>query len=353
MLGTIQSFQEYDILDLEGAGYEGDGRQLIDWDSDVLLGFGSLIDTLGYINEPNVYVEVDQYDDLGDGTVRTPMLEFSPFDYDYLTTVNFAYPGMKAISDVGDLYEYNPMSGLFSRIRKGVRKIGKKIKGAVKKVGGKIKSGVSKLASGAKKLLSKTPIGKAVVKIGGNLLKTGMKIVKPLSKMVGPIASKIAPVAALVPGAGPLVSAAMTAAGKVGPILKKYGGKLKEIAVVDQKTGRKSKQYKLDATPSQLAKIKSRLEREAQKMRKRPPGQISAMAKSLRKVNQKKRVRKPKRINKKSIAAANRMERLALTDIRDTNRQIIGRIAMRSPRKAREIRQAINVLKASGIQVSF
>jgi hypothetical protein len=143
------------------------------------------------------------------GTYRTPMLELSIDDYDYLQKHGTPYSGMLALGDTGETYVYDGLSGWF-------KKIFKKVKKGVKKVAGKIKKGI-------KKLLKKTKIGRWLIKVGGKLKKIAMKVVRPLVKYVGKYAAKLAPIAAIIPGYGTAIAAALAAAGKVAQLMQKYG----------------------------------------------------------------------------------------------------------------------------------
>jgi hypothetical protein len=337
-------FQEYDLAELDGCGVDGDGVSLENWDDTMLSGFGAYIPQYGIMDGPQIYVETDTYDDLGDGTVRTPMLEFTPFDFDYLQQVNYPYPGMLALSDVGDLYEYDQLSGLFSRIKRGFKKLGKKIK-----------KGVRKVAKKVKKVLSKTKFGRAIIKVAGKIHKVAMKLVKPLSKVVGKFAKKLAPIAAMIPGYGPAISGALMAAGKAANIVKKYGGKLKKVINVDQKTGKRSTGYKLDVkNPKKLRGIQQELKREAEKMKKRPKRDVERLAKKLRNVDPEKTgaQRKGKgRLKKSSIAAAARMTALARKEQVRDNRMVIARAMRNNPERVAQISEHIAALKKLGIRV--
>lgn len=259
-------FKEYDLSKLDYCGVEGDGEALYDWDKEVLLGFGSLIETHGYIDNPGILIEVDESDDLGDGTVRTPMLELSPEDYQYVQTVGFAHPGMLALSDTGYVYRYenDGLGGLGGRFKRFLKKVGKGIKKGWKKVG-----------KGIKKVLKKTKFGRGLIRIGGKIKKFALKIVKPLAKFVGKWAMKLAPIAALIPGIGPAIAGAMLGAGSIAKMASKYGAKLESYTATDPKTGKKTKAYTV-AAPDMKA-FAAGLKSEAKKMEKMSPAKRAAL----------------------------------------------------------------------------
>lgn len=306
---------KYDLLTIEGVGTDTDGQKLSQWDKYMVSGFGSEVHRLGYIDAPqNLAVEVDQYDDLGDGTVLTPMLEVSPNDFEYVKTVGFAYPGMMALSDTGDLYQYNGLSGLFSRIKKGFKKLAKKTVGAVRKK--------------VRKVIAKTKVGRAIIKIGDKVMKVAKKIVVPLAKTVGKWAPKLAPIAALIPGVGPAISGAMLAAGAVGKLVGKYGGKVIDVVAMDEKTGKKTIVKKLDIDPKKQKMLQAELLRTAKKVKRLPDSRVRQMLNNL-KANppSAKNSRPTRRVSPASIAAANKLSKIAKAD---TNAAITARVAAAS-----------------------
>jgi len=328
----------HDLLTLDGAGTEEDGSSLSPWDRYVNLGFGRYVDTMGYIDGPdNIAVRVDEYDDLGDGTVRTPILELAPYDYDYVRTVGFAHPGMMAISDTGDLYEYDGLSGLFSRIRKGFKKI--------------VKKGLKKVHKITKKVLSKTKFGKALIKIGDKVLKTSMKIVVPLAKKVGKWAPRLAPVAALIPGVGPAISGAMLAAGAIGKVVGKYGGVIKDVMVIDEKTGKKKKVQKLDVDPKKKAALVSDLKKAAEQVRKIPESQRKKMMEALR-FHPPEKYRHPIPLSKSSVASAQKLSAMARQDYTGDINAKIAQASGGNARKQNEIAALIRRLEKLGYRTA-
>jgi hypothetical protein len=308
----------YDLLSLEGCGSVGDGEALSPWDKYVNTGFGSLVGQMGVIHEPNIPIEVHADDDLGDGTVRTPMLELTPFDFEYVQTVGFGYPGMMAVSDVGGVYEYQPagdgmLGGWFKRIAKGFKKIAKKaVKGVRKKV---------------RKVMAKTKIGRAIIRIGDKAMAVALKIVKPLAKVVGKWATRLAPIAALIPGVGPAISGAMLAAGAVGKLINKYGGIIEDVVVVDQKTGRKKTVKRLKIDPKKKAQLTNALKAQAAKFKKMPGKQRQRLINSLKKKDPKAHARPAKAASAATIAAAKMMAQKAR---KDYNREVQTKIVQAS-----------------------
>jgi len=320
---------QFDLLTLEGVGEEDDGQELSPWDRYMVSGFGSEVHRLGFINEPrNLAVKVDQYDDLGDGTVLTPMLEVSPNDFEYIKTVGFAYPGMMALSDCGDLYEYDGLSGLFSRIKKGFKKVAKKVvKGARKKI---------------RKVMAKTKFGRALIKIGDKAMQIAKKIVIPLAKQVGKWAPRLAPVAALIPGVGPAISGALLAAGTVGKLVGKYGGQVVDVVALDEKTGKKTIVKKLKIDPNQKKKLAAALKQAAKKAKKLPKSRVKQMLRQLRN-------KPPKKgkslISKASVAAANRLSKIAKADTNAAINKRVANAARGNKAKARQISSLLKQLR--------
>jgi hypothetical protein len=166
-------------------------------------------------------------------TYRTPMLQLSLEDYNYLRQNGKPYSGMIALGDTGEPYVYDGMGGFF-------KKLFKKVKKGVTKIAGKIKKGV-------KKLLKKTKIGRWLIKVGGKIKEIAMKVVKPLIKYVGKYAAKLAPIAAIIPGYGTAIAAALCAAGKVAKLMQKYGvftsGKKGKVRTLGFKRPKQSKKF--------------------------------------------------------------------------------------------------------------
>jgi hypothetical protein len=317
---------KFDLLTLEGVGEENDGQELSPGDKFMVSGFGSEVHRLGYIDQPdNLAVMVDQYDDLGDGTVLTPMLEVSPNDFEYVKTVGFAYPGMMALSDTGDLYEYDGLSGLFSRIKKGFKKVTKKVvKGVRKKV---------------RKVMAKTKVGRALIKIGDKAMKIAKKIVIPLAKQVGKWAPRLAPVAALIPGVGPAISGALLAAGTVGKLVGKYGGQIVDVVALDEKTGKKKIVKKLNIDPKKKAQLQKELLKAASKAKNLPKQRVAQMLATLRNKPPK---GKTKGVSAASIAAANKLSKIASAD---TNAEINRRVAAVAGGNKAKAQQIASLLK--------
>jgi hypothetical protein len=174
----------------------------------------------------------DSWNSVSD-TYRTPMLQLSLEDYNYLQQNGKPYSGMIALGDTGEPYVYDGMGGFF-------KKLFKKVKKGVKKIAGKIKKGV-------KKLLKKTKIGRWLIKVGGKIKKIAMKVVRPLIKFVGKYAAKLAPIAAIIPGYGTAIAAALCAAGKIAKLMQKYdvftSGKKGKVRTLGFKKPKQSKKF--------------------------------------------------------------------------------------------------------------
>lgn len=174
--------------------------------------YGIYSDQMGMLGGMGLAAEVDD-DDMDDyGRAWTPMIEFAPHDYAYLTRRRKAYDGMMGVGDNGAVYEYNGEMGffkkLFRRIKRGVKKVARRAKNI------------------ARKLIRKIPGGKYLLKLGKKVWKISKKLIKPLMKFVGPLASKLAPVAALIPGWGPAIAAGLHMTGKIAKTMKQMGVKL-------------------------------------------------------------------------------------------------------------------------------
>jgi hypothetical protein len=333
----------YDLLNLEGCGIDGDGDDLAPWDQHVLTGFGNRVHDLGAILDPSIQIEMHPDDDLGDGTYRTPMLELSPTDYEYVQTVGFGYPGMMAVSDIGAVYEYQPsgdgaLGGWFKRIRKGIKKLAKKaVKGVRKKV---------------RKVMAKTKIGRALIKIGDKVMNVAMKIVKPLAKVVGKWATRLAPIAALIPGVGPAIAGAMLAAGGIAKVINKYGGIIEDVVVMDQKTGKSKKVKKLKIDPAKKAKLISELKRQAEKVKRLPKSQREQMLAKLRSSDPRKHSRPVKSPAAAAIAAARMMAGKARKDYRQDIAQKVRAAAAGNRTKQRQITNLIKQLEKLGYRTA-
>jgi hypothetical protein len=371
----------FDIRKLEYAGDDGDGLELVPWDKYVFQGFGSLVHTMGYVNEPvGIHVEVDGWDDLGDGTVRTPMLELSGSDYEYVSVVGSPYPGMLAVSDVGAVYEYQPFDdafgGLFKRIAKGIKKIGKKAgqaikKGVVKGANLAVKYGKKQLKkkidalknpmsamtskwkdrlSIGKKLLSKTKFGRAAIKIGDKYIKAGIKIVKPLAKKVGEWAPRLAPVAALIPGVGPAISGAMLSAGTIANRINQYGGQIEQALAMDEKTGVTKKINTLRIDPNNRVKLAKALMKDASKYKRMPNAQIQDMLKNLQKKSPAQYARPLKPITKATAATATRLSRVARTDYNTDIQRKVVQASRGNAARQKQISNLVRQLSALGFR---
>lgn len=294
MLNGNEVFQEDDLLTLDGCGLDGDGTNLIDWNTEILPEFGRHGRRLGAIIAPRLAVEVDQTDDLGDGTVRTPMMEFGEFDFEYLKQVGTPYPKMQAVSDLGDLYEYDALGGLFKRMKRGFRKLRKRIRKGARRI---------------KKVITKTKFGRAIVKVGGKIYKTAMKVVKPLAKKVGKWATRLAPLAMAIPGVGPAISAGMLAAGGVANAINKGLATTQKIVKVAQKTGKITFGKKL--VVKKPAAFKNELKRQATRIKRMPKAELARKIRRLRKMDPRKYTRPALPISKKSMAAAQKLSMLA------------------------------------------
>lgn len=174
--------------------------------------YGAYTDQLGMLPGMGFAAEVDEVDEDDHGRAWTPMLEFAPHDYAYLSKRKKPYDGMGAVGDNGEFYEYDGSLGFFRKLFKRVKK--------------GIKKGLRRAKRFAKKLLRKIPGGKYLLKLGKKVWKVAKKLVKPLMKLVGPLAKKLAPIAALIPGYGPAIAAGLQTVGKVAGLMKKYGAKL-------------------------------------------------------------------------------------------------------------------------------
>jgi hypothetical protein len=241
---------------LDGFGATGDNAEPEDWRKYGLPTWGAYADTMGVISGDTVpfTAQVDQALYGNKVLARTPQIELSPEDYDYVRAMRSAYDGMMGLGDDGTLYQYDGTLGFF-------RKLFRKAKKFVKKVGGKIKRGV-------KRVLKKIPGGKYLMKLGKRVYKIASKIVKPLVKYVGKYAAKLAPVAALIPGYGPAIAGALYSAGKIANLMQKYGAKIKgaagKVRALDFPSGKSAKKFQ-----KALKKAAANQRRAFQKMKRR------------------------------------------------------------------------------------
>jgi len=180
--------------------------------------FGCAIRNMGYIGNANNYtVELGSADYLPDGSGRaiTPILAFSPDDFDYIKTVGCPYPGMKAIGNTGYVYEYvkgtnsnglqGPIINFFKRIGRGIRNF------------------FSTIWNGVKKVFEATKFGRWVLKVVDGVIGFAVKIVKPLAQFVGKYAPALAPVAALIPGIGIPLAGYLLSAGGIAKVFNQFG----------------------------------------------------------------------------------------------------------------------------------
>lgn len=283
---NIEEWDDYGMAGVtESEGYEDP----VDWSMIGLSDWGwvnspnggkvSAVSTYGMIDGAQLngmMAEVDQNDvwDAAAGTYRTPMLELSLDDYQYMAQHGRPYDGMLALGDTGEPYVYDGLSGWF-------KKVFKKIKRGVKKVARKIKSGV-------KKLLKKTKFGRWLIKVGGKIKKIAMKIVRPLVKFVGKYAAKLAPIAAMIPGYGTAIAGALMAAGKIANLMQKYG------VLTEGKKG-KVRTLKVKNPKKNFKPFSKALHLEAERMKKYSKRDPHGFNKLARKMAQKAPVKSPAR----------------------------------------------------------
>jgi len=269
---NIEEWQDYGLDGVAEPEHTEQGP--IEWSMLGLNNWGWLDSPTGRISTTQTYglidgaylggmmAEVDENDNWGGGTVRTPMIELAIDDYNYVNQNGAPYDGMLGLGDTGELYYYDGLSGWFKKLRR-------KIKKKVRKVARRIKRGI-------KKVLKKSKFGRFLLKVGGKIHKIAMKIVKPLVKFVGKYAAKLAPIAALIPGFGPAIAGGLMVAGKVANLMRKYGVKTKGIKGAVR--GLKLKD------PKRLPQFAKALKQEAQKMkrvRQRNPQKFDRRAASL------------------------------------------------------------------------
>ena len=230
MLGySNEEIQDY--TGLVGFGGVDQWGEPDDWESVGLDNWGHLSPILGIINGDDLPLPVEVVTD-SQGLARTPMIELSPSDYNYVQVYKRPYMGMLGLGDDGTVYKWEDNSGMLGG---WFKRLFKKVKKGIKKIGRKIKKGI-------KKVVRMLPGGKLLLKIAKKIHKVAMKIVKPLIKFVGKYASKLAPIAALIPGYGPAIAAGLHAAGKVAKLMTKYGvgfkgkkGKVRSLTAKDPK----------------------------------------------------------------------------------------------------------------------
>jgi hypothetical protein len=244
-------------MGLGGAEDYGSGYEPEDWRNYGLPDYGAFSERMGIMSGEGMNISAQVTPELyGDQVVaRTPLLELTPQDYKYVQVMKKPYAGMMALGDDGAIYEYQDydgMGGFFSRIRKGIKKIGRRIR------------------KGVRKVISKIPGGKYLIKLGKKIWKVAKKFVKPLIKFVGKYAAKLAPVAALIPGWGPAIAAGLYTAGKVANLMTKYGVKIKgavgKVRKLKFKSGKSSKKFQ--KALKRAAKKEARRQKRGGKIRK-------------------------------------------------------------------------------------
>lgn len=239
---------------------------LADWGwMDTPQGKMSAVASYGMINGTQLngmLCEVDDSEDWGNGFVRTPMLELSLDDYDFMVKNGQPYDGMIALGDTGEIYHYDGSLGFFKKLFRRAKK--------------KIKKVARRIKKHAKKILKKSRFGRMLLKVGGKIKRIAMKVVKPLMKFVGKYAAKLAPIAAMIPGYGTAVAGALMAAGKVAKVMSKFG-----VKTSGQKGKVRSLAFK---NPRMLPQFHQALKAEAKKMdqlKRRNPRQFDRLATSL------------------------------------------------------------------------
>jgi hypothetical protein len=175
--------------------------------------FGAYSDMLGIMSGEGLGLAAEVTPQLYGSRVlaRTPMLELSPRDYKYMKVMRRPYDGMMALGDDGAVYEYDGLSGFFSRIRKAVKKVARRVR------------------KGIRKVIKKIPGGKYLLKLGKKIWKVAKKFVRPLAKFVGKYATKLAPIAALIPGYGPAIAAGLYTAGHIAKFMNRVGAVVKAV----------------------------------------------------------------------------------------------------------------------------
>lgn len=240
----LSQWQDY------GLGGDDTGTQEPeDWRMYGIPEYGAYSEMLGVISGdeiPPIAIEVDQGLYGNQVLARTPMLDLTPKDYNYIKLLRKPYAGMLGLGDDGMVYEYDDTLGFFTKIYKAA-------KSAVKSVGRRIKKGASSL-------LKRIPGGKYLIKLGKKIHKIASKLVKPLTKFVGKYAAKLAPVAALIPGYGPAIAAGLYTAGKIANLMNKYG-----VVVKGAKGAVRALKFKGKNKAKKAKKFKKALKRAAEK----------------------------------------------------------------------------------------
>lgn len=261
--GATPTNQQWQDHGLDTVGLAGtDSADPEDWGVHVIKGYGDYVPMMGIIDEPQILMEVDEDDEIQTpygGLVRTQMMEMSPTDYQHVQSYGCPRMGAVALSDDGEVYQYQPnedgtYGGFFKRLFKRAKK--------------GLKRGWRALKSGAKKLIKRLPGGKYLLKLAGRIHKVAMKLVKPLAKFVGKYAKKLAPIAALIPGYGPAIAAGLAMAGKISKLVNKYGVKVsKKSGKPKFKSGAQAKRFRkaLKAAASKLQRKKRKKKRKSKK----------------------------------------------------------------------------------------
>jgi len=259
---TGRNWQDLGLENYGLAGVDTEGPE--DWSNEIISGFGSLEAPLGMIDgdQTPLKMEYDEedtvgYDGAGNPVVRTKMLEIDPVQLSLIQATGSPADGCVALSDDGDLYQYDGMSGFFKKLRKRVRR--------------RVRRAKKRLSKLARKMIKKLPGGKYLMKIYGRVKKIAMKIVKPLAKFAGKYAKKLAPIAALIPGYGPAIAAALAATGRIAKIVNKIGVKLDKFGRPLFKSGKQAKRFK------------RLMEKQASKMKRRGKKKVRKYARKLKK----------------------------------------------------------------------
>jgi len=205
-----QRGEAWEQTPLEALGLAGkDSETMPDrWETAGLNGFGSYADNLGIIDgySMNGFAEVELD---GDEMVMTPIIEVDPANFSYLKKYGKPYQGMQGLGEDGATYSYVPsedgLSGIWSRIKKGSRKVRRRIK------------------KRARKIIKKIPGGKYALRFARKAKRVALKVVKPVLRKIAKYAKYIAPIAAIIPGIGPAITAGLIATGKVAQIASKMG----------------------------------------------------------------------------------------------------------------------------------
>lgn len=183
--------KKMDLRQIGLAGSENDGAELVDY-GEVICGFGSAAEELGYIDDPGVQCEMSGAEEIGGYSVN-PVIELSGADFVRLReNNNQPWHGLLGLADDGSLMMFDANLGFFKRLRRRMRKGIRRVASRFKKIG--------------KKILSVTPGGKTLMKFGRRIL--------PIAKRLIKAGSKLAPIAAFIPGVGPAAAIALRAAGR-------------------------------------------------------------------------------------------------------------------------------------------